>query len=730
MPTRLARPAVAALLCLSAAAISIRAATPTFWRVSTQDDFLAGEAVEHVAIDEAGRLVLAPRQDVLHAPAAPFLWDVVIDPAGRPVVATGSDGQVLRVAGDGAPTVLFDASEPDVHALARGAGATLFAGTSPDGQVYRLDGEGRASAFFDPGDKYIWALARDEAGVLYVATGDKGHVYRVTPEGAGALWLDTRAANATALALGPGGTLLVGTEGPGQVLRVDAQGRAFVLLDAAQREIRRLRLDAAGNLYALAVPGRGAAADSRPAERTASAPTAPPTGMTPVVSTEITVTAIGDVPVTQGAVTPKPARSDALAAVYRITPDGNSEAIWQSGEDVPYDVAVDGDEILVATGPRGRIYRVAGAPHRATLVARALAQQVTAFATAPDGARVYVTSNPGRVVRMAPGRADRGVYESDVRDAGAVTPGGSRVEVATRSGNTPVPDDRWSAWSAPCPDPDGSPIASPTARYLQWRVTLVGGPTDGPAVSSVTAAYLPRNTRPSIESITVHPPGVVFLRPFSTGETEIAGFAPVTPDGRPAVRGAQATAAAALVGRRTYQKGFQTLQWKAEDADQDRLRFDVHYRRDGDTEWRVLETGLWDPLLTWDTATVPDGAYTVKVTASDAAVNAAGRALGAELESAGFDVDNTPPVIEAAAPAAAAPGPWTIVVRDAQSAVLRLEYSVAGGPWTLVSPADGLADGRTERFEVTGAALDRGVVVAFRATDALDNVGTLAVTIR
>jgi hypothetical protein len=69
-------------------------------------------------------------------------------------------------------------------------------------------------------------------------------------------------------------------------------------------------------------------------------------------------------------------------------------------------------------------------------------------------------------------------------------------------------------------------------------------------------------------------------------------------------------------------------------------------------------------------------------------------------------------------------------VRDAQSAVLRLEYSVGGGPWVLASPADGLADGRTERFEVTGAGLARGAVVAFRATDALDNVATLAVTIR
>ena len=43
-------------------------------------------------------------------------------------------------------------------------------------------------------------------------------------------------------------------------------------------------------------------------------------------------------------------------------------------------------------------------------------------------------------------------------------------------------------------------------------------------LTSVTAAYLQRNLRPQVRSITVHPPGIVFQKPFSTGDPDLAGF--------------------------------------------------------------------------------------------------------------------------------------------------------------------------------------------------------------
>src|SRR5258706_12937767 len=167
----------------------------------------------------------------------------------------------------------------------------------------------------------------------------------------------------------------------------------------------------------------------------------------------------------------------------------------------------------------------------------------------------------------------------------ATTPTGGRTEMYTRSGNTETPDDTWSAWSAAYVNAEGSPVTSPKARYLQWRAVLTGQGA-GPVLTSVTAAYLQRNLRPQVRSITVHPPCIVFQKPFSSGEPELAGFeGQNTPDRKLAVAAAQPGGASSgpALGRRAYQKGLQTIVWRADDENEDELVYDVLYRRAGDT---------------------------------------------------------------------------------------------------------------------------------------------------
>ena len=57
------------------------------------------------------------------------------------------------------------------------------------------------------------------------------------------------------------------------------------------------------------------------------------------------------------------------------------------------------------------------------------------------------------------------------------------------------------------------------------------------------------------------------------------------------------------------------------------------YRREGDADWLPLRTGLYDPLAVWDTTTVPDGRYAIRVVASDAGANTADRALSGARDS-------------------------------------------------------------------------------------------------
>jgi len=301
-----------------------------------------------------------------------------------------------------------------------------------------------------------------------------------------------------------------------------------------------------------------------------------------------------------------------------------------------------------------------------------------------------------------------------------VASGGNQIEVSTRSGNTETPDETWSPWSAAYRKGEGEQITSPKARYIQWKADLAAnGPS--PMITSVTVAFQQRNQRPEIASITIQAPGVVYQKPFSTGEAEIAGY-----DGPPLTQRSGTLGPTPVLGRRGYQKGLQTFLWKATDPNDDDLSYDVLYRREGETTWKALKRNLSDALLVWDTTSVPNGTYVIKVVASDASANSPGSALVAERESDTFDIDNSPPTISIASVANV--GGKTAVrftVKDNDSPVARVEYSLDAERWRPIYPMDGIADSRSEEYElVLDQELTADKQVILRAFDAMNNVTT------
>ncbi len=708
-------------IVLIAAAVTLTGSAPVFWQVSTQAEFLRGE-VDALSVDAEGRLLLGPAADSAFDTVEPSLWSLARASDGAVWIGSGTDGRLYRLGTDGVGAVVFDADELDVHALAADREGGVFAGTSPDGRVYHVPADGDARIVFDPEETYLWALALAGDGALYAATGNPARIYRIPAGGEPERLYESDAAHVLSLAIAGDGTLLAGTESPGQVLRIDPTGRAFVLLDAPYEEIRSVRPQPDGSLLAVAVSGQ-------PAPGTAAAPTAPAApaaAPVPMVSVTTSVTAV----VVGSTATPATPRASATAttgtgqkgAIYHIAADGLWDRLWQSSLDTPFDAAFDDrGALVIGTGPNGKLYRVSRNPARTVLSGQAPARQVTRLLPEADGSIWYATANPGRIMRMESRLAPRGTYESEVHDAATAarwgtirwrgaTPPGSRIELASRSGNTAIPNDTWSAWSAAYTDASGTPIASPNARYLQWRATLYGGDAS-PVLTSVTAAYLPRNLRPEVTRLTVHPPGTVFQQSYSTSDPPIAGL-----DERSSPRPAAST-----VGRESYRKGIQTFRWQASDENRDPLDYHVSYQRDGDSEWHVLRTGLRDTVFAWDTTMVPDGAYRVKITASDARGNAPGAALVGERNSAVFDIDNAAPGIEVAA--RRREGNRVVLsftVRDAQSPVQRVEIATENDNWRVVFPLDGVPDGLVEQFEVVlDGAGDTPIII--RATDALRN---------
>ena len=733
---------LAAALALAAWAAVVQASIARFWTVSTQADLLKGRA-DRLSIDYDGRLILGPSWRSLLDPSAPFIWTLAAGADGSVYAGGGNDGQVWQISRDGKSRVAFDAAELEVHALATAADGSLFVGTSPDGRVYRVGATGTSSVFFDPDDKYIWALAVDQQGRLYVATGDKGVIYRVSSEGRSEVFFRAQTTHVTSLAFASDGQILAGTESPGRVVRITPAGKAFVLLDSPYREIRGVRTSAAGTIYAVAINGKAPAS-----EQPAAPPSQEPQRNAPVpsVSTEImAVTVIDTSAPTPGAPPAQRAPSPPAAkgAVYRIDPSGGSDVIWEFTDDQPFDLSVEGGgSLLVATGGAGKIYRLAGEPWRAMLVTRLDAQQATAIL--PAGPVTYLaTSNPARVVRLDGGRAAEGQYLSEAKDAGTVASWGTltwrsidaapgQIEVSTRSGNTAVPDDTWSEWAGPYQKAEGEAAKSPPARYFQWKAVLKERPQrqQGPVLVAFSVAYLQRNVRPRVTSIAVHPPGIVFQRPYPTGEPDIAGMRDAPTEVRapafstPLGGGTPSPASGPALGRRMYQKGLQAFAWRAEDENDDRLQYDVFFRLAGESDWKPLRRNAAEMIVTWDTTAVSDGTYVVKIAASDALSNAPGQALVGEMESAAFDIDNGAPIITVVESTRSGTESRIVFeVADTQSAIAAAEYSVDSGPWQPVYPVDGAADSRRERYEIRigGDAANRVVI---RAADVMSNATT------
>jgi WD40 repeat protein len=736
MRLRLVRSSTLAVALL-AAAHPAGAAQPQFWKLEDARDFLDGET-EGLSIDSDGQVRLAPAVRTLHDPEAPYVWCVARDPKGRVFAGTGNEGKVFAIE-NGKGSVFFDAGELEVHALAWGPDGRLYVGTSPDGKVYAVDASGKSETFFDPSEKYVWALAFDKAGRLLVATGADGKVYRVDKAGKAEAILTSAETHVTALAVSSGGSVYAGSAPGGILYRVDPQGRVFVMHDSPFREVKALEPGEDGSVYAAVVDGREKDEAARSVVSMPVTTVIPQTGGAEVTVTETFGGAVAPMaapaPVAKA---PEPARTGPTkGAVLRLLASGEVDTLWTSSEETPHALAWSKDGLWLGTGNKGQVYRLRD-DRSWSMVATLPAEQVTALAR--DGnAIVAATSNPGRVHALDARFAASGSFVSKVRDTETVStwgrlrwdatvPAGTRVELQTRSGNTGSPDNTWTDWSAAYTRAAGDPVTSERARFLQVKVTLHGTATATPVLEALQAAYLQRNLRPQMQSVTVHPPGEVFQKPLSlTGEIEILGLdAGAQPDRSAPAAAKNLLPPATSYSRKLYQKGLQTFSWKADDPNGDTLSYDVEYRPVGEERFRVLRRGLPEPVLAWDTTTVPNGRYVVRVAASDAPSNPEALSLRSDRESEAFDVDNTPPVVTAQL----AGGKVRAEVRDDSSPVRRTEYSIDGSAWEEVHPTDGISDTTEESYEFAPETATPGPhMVVVRAMDLLGNVASARVEI-
>ncbi len=177
---------------------------------------------------------------------------------------------------------------------------------------------------------------------------------------------------------------------------------------------------------------------------------------------------------------------------------------------------------------------------------------------------------------LGPNPVSEGTYESDVFDAKIFSRwgrmqflGNGNVQLFARSGNVDNPDRNWSPWR-PVDLQKELPVDAPSARYIQWKAVLRPG-NPAPVIDSVTLNYLPKNVAPEVEDVTV---SVGARVPAGTPSHANSADSPSYETPTPTVADKNSIA----------------VRWKARDANDDDLVYNVYYRGDGETDGSFCAT--------------------------------------------------------------------------------------------------------------------------------------------
>ncbi|HEV2105549.1 MAG TPA: hypothetical protein VGU27_07430 [Candidatus Eisenbacteria bacterium] len=683
-----------AALALLVAAPAARATETQWWTTNQPGDYARAEA-RGVVVRADGALELGPRTERFADDSLQTVWAVAVLPDGA-VALAGDHGRIDRwTAREGVrPWVKLAGGQVLCLAV---DGDGLLAGTGPDGLVYRIGARGDTIRLARTGERYVWALAPAGRGVWYAATGTRGRLLKLEA-GRPRIVLDTEESNLVSLVADGAGGVFAGGDSKGRVYHALADGSTRTVFDAGEDEVRALARDAAGTLWAGALSGAAIAEEPAADEEARPAPAKAPV-------------------------------SGGHATLYRLAPDSAAVTWWAAPQPLLYALALTPQGLVAGTGNRAGVYRVERAGAAAQLLA-APEGQVTALATGADGSTWAATSNPAALWRLGPGAAAHGELSSDALDAHAFArfgrlrwEGAGGPRFATRSGNAAPPDTTWTPWRDLGAD---GRVESPPGRYLQWRVTL-GSAAE--RVDEVSVAYREQNLPPRVDEIGVAPQGQNFRDGEMTQRAE--AVTQTLPGGQKVEYSATLPASKPTRELPVWARGLRTLQWRASDPNGDPLRYRLQVRSEAGGEWIEIGKDLEASVYTWNTNTLPDGRYRVRVIASDAPGNAVGEERTAEATSEPFTVDNTPPEIGALA-ATGEPGAARLEgeAHDALGPLVRLEVAVDDGTWRLLAPDGGVADAARLAFHARLTDLAPGDhLVSVRAVDAAGNAATRAVRV-
>ncbi len=626
-------------------------------------------------------------------------------PAARESASDANNAEVVKA----------DAQFVNEHifAMAVDVAGRLLVGISGDKcRLCRYE-SGKMETIFEPNDaKYIFDLEADTVGNIYLGTGPSGKVYALDPSGKVAqLVYDSPDKNILAVAAAKDGSIYAGSDTRGLIYKINPRSKtATVVYDSDEPEISALLLagGAPGQsdvLYATATAANVVAAEQRfaaqlgnsgrPEGKEGDGKSAVSDGVMTLKIANSNAAAAGKPQPQQRPAAKPPQKPGTASYVYGVDKQGYVNEIF-SEPAVFLCLAQQDGKILVGSGNNAQLFMVdPEAERQAVLYEDEKAAQIASVAVSDRD--VYVgTANPARLVLLSSGYANQGVYESDLIDAGqpakwgklqidADIPQGGKVLVASRSGNVKdVNDPTFSEWTELVEITEPIQLRCPIGRFCQYKLVLETKDVQKtPIIREIAVASTVPNLSPKVETVDV----TRLVNPGKEGVFKIG--------------------------------------YKARDENEDKLTYRLDFRRVGRTNWIEMKKELDADNFEWDSKTVEDGRYEVRVTADDSRSNTVATKLTGSRVSDTIVVDNTGPTIRKyAIEKNGRAATLKLQITDELSAINSMEYTIdSNAEWKNAVPDDSVFDTTDESFTITTPDLEPGEhIIALKMRDDVDNV--------
>ncbi|AQT67176.1 Two component regulator propeller [Anaerohalosphaera lusitana] len=724
------------------------AVTTKVTRHSDPSQLLKGET-ENVIINSQGRIQLARKYSTLELDdALENVWvinTIAEDSAGGVYLGTSPNGLIIKTHPDQQPQIIYPTADdartdqptdndpqttdapqtPEdmfsnmhVFALAVDSSDNLIAALSgPEPKLLRFT-DGKPETIYQPDQAlYILDLALDPAGNIYLATGPEGKIIRLDADGSNPTTIyDAKDNNILSIVVGPDNFIYAGSDERGIVYKVNPDTKtASVLFDSEQAEITSLMFDDSGNLYAAATSAQAAANQEKFSAISAGMAPGKPESATDEQQPDDQTATDEQQPDDQTATdeqltTPNQQTTSqeqqqaaqqqaqrgsmpkSAGRIYKIDPRGFVTTVFEEMA-VFFTLENQDGNLLLGTGNKAELFSIDPATERKEVAyADETSSQLTSLKVSGDS--VYIAAaNPPQLIKLEKDFFTAGTYTSPLVDADqparwgklqaeAALPDATSIAMQARTGNVDDPDDpSFSPWTEKRNVAGPTDLVTPLGRFLQYKLQLTtNDPASTPTVREILIPSVVPNLAPMVNAVTV-------------GQAK----------NKPHVL--EITAA-------------------AKDENNDQLTYTYQFRKAGRTNWITFDEDQPKPKIEWNTNTVEDGRYEIRVTASDRKANTPTTALTGTRVSNTFVVDNTAPAIDShKLTTDNTTATLALTVSDEYSLIGQLRYTVdSDNDFHGTLPNDLVYDTTSESFTITVPDLTPGPhVIAVELKDDLNN---------